>query len=58
MTAKKKAISDADEIMEALNILRENGGALKDIKDPVKWQRKQRKEWEKRLDFKLINLPK
>lgn len=42
-----KTESDLDELMEALKKLREINTTFKKIKDPVKWQREQRKSWER-----------
>lgn len=43
----EKTESDLDELMEALKKLREINTTFKKIKDPVKWQREQRKSWER-----------
>ncbi len=45
----EKNESDIDELMECLIKLREIDTTFKNIKDPVDWQRQQRKSWERKL---------
>lgn len=45
----EKNESDIDELMECLIKLREIDTTFKNIKDPVEWQRQQRKSWERKL---------
>ena len=45
----EKNISDAEEIIKCLIKIRETNTTFKKIKDPVKWQREQRKSWDRKL---------
>lgn len=45
----EKNISDAEEIVKCLIKIRETNTTFKKIKDPVKWQREQRKSWDRKL---------
>ena len=44
-----KNISNAEEIINCLNEIREVNTTFKKIKNPVKWQREQRKSWDRKL---------
>lgn len=45
----EKNESNAEEFIKQLNIIKKKGTAFSKIKDPVKWQREQRKSWDRKL---------